>query len=70
LFGAFPLPIFFSNLWPGLTIWSLLYVSDYAFTIVCARLYRSRVSEKLVFEGSFELNPVFQQDVNSLTSTR
>ena len=60
------MPIFFSILWPGLMIWSLLYVSDYAFTIACARLYRSRVSEKLVFEGSFELNPVFQQDVDSL----
>jgi hypothetical protein len=47
-------------------IWSLLYVSDYAFTIVCTRLYRSRVSEKLVFEDSFELNPVLQQDVDLL----
>ena len=60
------MPIFFSSLWPGLTVWSLLYISDYTFTIVCARLYRSLVSEKLVFEGRFELNPVFQQDVDSL----
>ncbi|MGC2530032.1 MAG: hypothetical protein WA639_19970 [Candidatus Acidiferrum sp.] len=60
------MPNFFSSLWLGLTIWSLLYVSDYAFTIVCARLYRSGVNEKIVFEGSFELNPVFQRDIDSL----
>jgi hypothetical protein len=33
---------------------------------VCARLYRSGISEKVVVEGSFELNPIFQQDVDSL----
>jgi hypothetical protein len=30
------------------------------------RLYRRGVNEKLVFEGSFELNPIFQNDINSL----
>jgi hypothetical protein len=49
-------------------MWSLLYVSDYAFTILSARLYRSGVNEKIVFEGSFELNPVFQRDIDSLKS--
>lgn len=60
------MPNLFSSLWPGLTIWSLLYVSDYAFTIVCARLYRSGVNERLVVEGSFELTPYFQRDIDSL----
>lgn len=60
------LPFFFSSVWPGLVVWVLLYISDYAFTITCARLYRTGVCEKIVFEGSYELNPFFQKDINSL----
>jgi hypothetical protein len=60
------LPFFFSNLWPGLAVWVLLYISDYALTIKCARLYRIGVCEKLVIEGSYELTPIFQRDINSL----
>jgi hypothetical protein len=60
------LSFFFSSVWPGLTVWVLLYISDYALTIKCARLYRAGVNEKLAFEGSFELNPIFQKDINSL----
>jgi hypothetical protein len=60
------LSLFFNSLWPGLTAWLLLYVSDYTFTIVCARLYRSGVNEKFVVEGSFELNPFFEKDIDSL----
>jgi hypothetical protein len=59
---------FLNNLWPGLTVWSLLYVSDYALTLKCARLYRSGVSEKFVFEGSYEITPFFQRDIDSLKS--
>jgi len=61
-----PLSFFFSSVWPGLTVWVLLYISDYALTITCARLYRTGVNEKLAFEGSFELNPIFQKDIDSL----
>jgi hypothetical protein len=60
------LPFLFNSLWPGLVIWLLLYISDYALTITCAKLYRAGVSDKIVFEGSFELNPVFQRDVDAL----
>jgi hypothetical protein len=60
------LPNLFSSPGPGLTIWSLLYVSDYTFTIVCARLYRRGVNEKFAVEGSFELTPFFQKDIDSL----
>jgi hypothetical protein len=60
------LSFFFSSLWPGLTVWALLYISDYALTIKCARLYRAGVREKLVFEGSYELTPFFQRDIDSL----
>jgi hypothetical protein len=41
-----------------------LYISDYSFTIACARLYCAQ--DKIVFEGSFEITPLFQADVNAL----
>lgn len=58
--------VFFSTPWPGVVAWSILYISDYALTLKCARLYKAGVADKLVFEGSLELNPVFQQDIDSL----
>jgi hypothetical protein len=38
---------------------------DYVFTLYSARLYATRVKGRLVFEGSFELTPYFQKDVDS-----
>ena len=55
-----------NNLWPGVVVWSVLYISDYSLTLTCARLYRQGVSEKIVFEGSFEITPYFQSDIDSL----
>jgi hypothetical protein len=55
-----------SEFWPGITLWALLYVSDYTFTIACARMYHAGVRDILVFEGSFELTPLFQRDVDAL----
>lgn len=57
---------FLNSLWPGLLVWTALYVCDYSLTIVCARLYRRGVNEKIVFEGSYEITPLFQKDVDSL----
>ena len=51
-----------------MTAWSLLYVSDYALTITCARLYQAGAKEKIVFEGSYEITPFYQRDVNALRS--
>ncbi len=56
----------FDSLWPGLLVWSLLYISDYRLTIICARLYRSGANEKIVFEGSYELTPFYQKDIDTL----
>jgi len=47
-----------------MVLWGLLYVSDYALTITCARLYRRQ--ETIVFEGSYEVTPFYQLDINSL----
>ena len=54
------------NLWSGLVVWTALYVSDYSLTLACARMYRHGVGEKIVFEGSFELTPYFQSDIDAL----
>jgi hypothetical protein len=58
--------VFLNSLWPGLSVFIVLYVCDYALTITSARLYRSGASEKIVFEGSYEITPLFQKDVDSL----
>ena len=51
---------------PGVVLWALLYISDYACTIASAGAYRAGVSEYIEFEGSFELTPYYQADVNAL----
>ena len=51
--------------WPGLALATGLYVSDYACTLLGARAYRTCASATLVFEGSYELNPVFQRDIEA-----
>lgn len=54
----------FEHAWPGMILWGLLYVSDYALTITCARLYRQQ--ETIAFEGSYEITPFYQRDIDSL----
>jgi len=58
--------LFLDNLWPGLVAWSILYCSDYGLTIACARLYQAGARERIAFEGSYEITPYYQRDVNSL----
>jgi hypothetical protein len=60
------LPEFFQNCWAGATVWAALFVSDYALTITCAKLYQKGVREKIVLEGSYEITPYFQRDIDSL----
>lgn len=57
---------FFNTPWPGVAVWCVLYISDYYLTLTCARLYRAGVSDKIAFEGSFEITPYFQRDIDSL----
>jgi hypothetical protein len=58
--------LFLQNFWAGLAIWAALFVSDYALTITCARLYQGNVRDKIAFEGSYEITPYFQRDIDSL----
>jgi hypothetical protein len=60
------MPFFFTSLWPALIVWVVLYISDYAFTIACAKMRRGPISEKIVIEGSYEITPYFQRDVDAL----
>ena len=50
--------------WVGPIAWAVLYCSDYYMTIACARLYTQQ--DKIKFEGSYELNPLFEEEVNAL----
>jgi hypothetical protein len=58
--------VFREHLWPGLVCWIVLYISDYALTVVSARVYRARAAAHIVFEGSYELTPQFQGDIDRL----
>jgi hypothetical protein len=60
------LAFFPNSLWPGLITWIVLYISDYSLTLSCARLYRSGVDKTVLFEGSFELTPYYQKDIDQL----
>src|SRR5689334_4650115 len=49
-----------------MAVWTILYISDYALTICSARLYRANARDKIVFQGSYELTPYFQRDIDAL----
>src|SRR6185436_17331339 len=51
---------------PGVILWVILYVSDYYLTIYSARGFRE--IRHFQFEGSYELTPQFQTDVDALKS--
>lgn len=50
--------------WYGLILWIILYTSDYYLTIYSARGFRE--IGHFQFEGSMELTPQFQKDVDNL----
>lgn len=50
--------------WYGILVWIILYTSDYYLTIYCARGFRE--IGHIQFEGSFELTPQFQNDIDNL----
>jgi hypothetical protein len=50
--------------WPGVLLWIILYISDYYLTIYAARGFRE--IGHFQFEGSFELTPLYQKDIDAL----
>jgi hypothetical protein len=54
------------NIWVAVGVWTVVYVSDYYLSIWQARLYRDGADRHVVFRGSLEITPHFQQDINAL----
>jgi hypothetical protein len=50
--------------WPGVILWIILYMSDYYLTIYSARGFHE--IGHFQFEGSFELTPQYQKDIDAL----
>jgi len=57
---------FHDHSWVAALVFGVLYISDHTMTFVCARLYQTRVREKMAFEGSYEITPFHQRDVDAL----
>ena len=57
---------YIQNIWLILAIWGFIYLTDYYLTIVSAKHHRDYLSEYISYDGSFELTPKFQKDVDSL----
>ena len=57
---------FYASPIPGLLIWAVLYTSDLMFTMACARLYQRGARDVVRFEGSYEITPYYQNDVDHL----
>jgi hypothetical protein len=53
-----------SNPWTGIVLWIILYTSDYYLTLYCAHGFRE--IGHFQFEGSFELTPQYQKDIDNL----
>ena len=51
---------------PGMILWIILYVSDYYLTLYSARGFRE--IGHFQFEGSFELTPQYQKDIDALNT--
>jgi hypothetical protein len=58
--------LFLDYVWLGPVVWVVLYISDYSFTLTCARLYQAGAREKMAFEGSYEITPFYQKEVDAL----
>lgn len=54
------------NWWLGLLATAIVYLSDYYLTIRSARLYHAGGKEYMEVEGSYELNPTYESDIDSL----
>jgi hypothetical protein len=55
---------FSTSPWPGLILWIILYISDYYLTLYSARGFKE--IGHIQFEGSFELTPQYQKDIDAL----
>lgn len=54
------------NVWLVTALWAIVYLSDYYLTITGSRLFRAHLGEHITYEGSYEITPAFQKDVDRL----
>ena len=54
-----------TNVWFSLLAWTVIAVSDYYLTLYSARLYHTTLKTHVVLQGSFELTPAFQSDIDA-----
>ena len=57
---------FYASPLPGILLWAALYVSDFLFTMLCARMYKDGAANQVHFEGSYEITPYYQKEVDAL----
>ena len=58
--------IIIDNLWLPLILWVLMYTADYYLTIAGAKLYKKNGKSVFDIEGSYEITPVYQNDIDKL----
>lgn len=58
--------LFIDNIVFALIVWIVIYAGDYYLTIYGARLYLANGKDHLSIQGSYELTPTFQKDVDNL----
>jgi hypothetical protein len=57
---------FSASPWTGVLLWAALYISDFLFTMLCARLYKAGARQQIHFEGSYEITPYYQKEVDAI----
>ncbi|MBI1278344.1 MAG: hypothetical protein GC179_09475 [Anaerolineaceae bacterium] len=54
----------FESLPAAIILWLIVYAADYYLTIYGQRLWLAHAKDNVVFSGSYELNPYYQQDID------
>ena len=57
--------LFVDNIVFALVVWCVIYAGDYYLTLYGARLYHANAREHLSRQGSYELTPLFRQDIDA-----
>lgn len=53
-----------NNMWLSIVVFTMISISDYAWTLAQARLYDAGIKKYIEIEGGIELNPRYREDIN------
>ncbi len=56
----------YDHVWVAIGLWVAVYISDYTLTLRGARLYQEIGKKYREIDGSYELTPSYQRDINAL----